>query len=362
MDSIRQILDPQVLTTAYVERPTGRPTPLTDFFYVSPEQIEGDNYRLFVDPAENEPAPMNNPGSEARVLQASGATERVATLFSAFNKLPMQGTVLTALREPNSSALQEMGRAEIKRQQMKFAARHRLMKEVTISKILTDGVVYMNADGVVLETSSGAAVTADFNVAAGHKSQLDYDGSGDLIGTAWDVAGADIQENLDAIDDAAEVENVPPPTDIWVHSSWKSKLRNNTDFQTWAAASAADSEQILRGNMIPGLFGKTWHFYSGTYTASDGTTLPFIDPAKAVLTPPPTEPWLKASVGSTLTPRSIGVTQNWEQALTQSEKVYGEFSYAKLIDDPWTLFMYMGDTFGLHFADPNAIWMPTIDF
>ena len=80
-ESIRQILDPQVLTAAYSQRPNMRPTVLTDFFYTNPEPIDGDSYELFFDPAENKPAPFNQRGAEARILQASPAEQRFATLF-----------------------------------------------------------------------------------------------------------------------------------------------------------------------------------------------------------------------------------------------------------------------------------------
>lgn len=360
MDSLRLLLDPRVLTASYSQRPNQRPYPLTDAFFVNPEPIEGDAYRLFFDPAENEPAPLNQPGAEARVLQAAGAEERFATLFQAFNKLPLQGQALNALREPDSETLQDMGKTEIRRQHDKFSARHRLMKETVIAKIITEGIVYLDEYGRVLESSSGAQITADFEVPAKRKNQLDQ-GSGNLIGASWAAAGTDIQAHLNAIDDAAEADNVEPPTDIWCHTLFKDNLRNNTDFQTWAAASAADSEQILRGNMIEGLFGKTWHFYGGKYLNTSGTMQNFIPTTKVVLTPP-IGPWLKATEGSMLVPSSIGVQQSWEAALAQTQKVHGPFSYAKLIDDPVQLFLYMGDTFGLHFADPDAIWMPTVVF
>ena len=64
MDTIKDILDAQVLTSSYRRKPAARPTPLTEAFYVNPEEVEGDRYELFVDPAEARPAPLNASGSE----------------------------------------------------------------------------------------------------------------------------------------------------------------------------------------------------------------------------------------------------------------------------------------------------------
>lgn len=360
--SIREILDPLVLTASYTQRPALRPLLLTDFFFTNPESIEGDSYQLFFDPAENRPAPLNNPGAEARVIQASKAEERHATLFSAFNKVQLHGNALKALREPESPALQKMGRTEIGRQQSKFAERHRIQKEVVVSKILTTGQVFVNDAGEVLQSSSGAVITADFGVADGHKNQLNHDGSGDLISASWGTAGTDIQKHINDVDDAAEAANVPPPVDFWCHTAMKDTLRGNTDFQTWAAASAKDSEHIIRGGVIEGLFGKTWHFYGGKYEDDTGTTRDYIPTDVVIMTPAPSDPWLKVTEGSVLVPTSVGIMDSWEAALAASQEMTGDFSYAKLKDDPWALFLYMGTTFGFHFSDPNAIWIADVIF
>lgn len=358
MDTILDLLDPQVLTAAYQQKKTTRPTLLTDTFFINPEQIEGDSFELFVDPFESKPAPFNTPGSEARVIDASGANSKKMTLFAAFNKLPIKDEkVFYALREPDSPSLQNMARTEITRQMEHFKTRQLLSKEVALAKILTTGIVYLDAGGNVLESSSGAVVTADFNVPADHKDQM-----GGLISAKWSTAGTDIQEQFDNIDIQAEKDGVPKPRHIWCNSKIKNYLRANTDFRAWASASAGISEQVAGGQIIEGLFGKTWHFYDATYENASGTETLLIPDDQLIMTPDPTEPVFKSTTGSSLIPSEVGVGGTIEDRINAMMKVYGEYSYSKLEDDPIQLFMYMGDKWGFHLADTNAVWMPTIEF
>lgn len=356
MDSILELLDPQVLTASYQQRKTTRPTLLSDTFYTNPEQINGDSFELFVDPFESEPAPFNTPGSEARVIQASGADSKIMTLFASFNKLPIKDeNVFHALREPDSPALQNMAKTEIKRQLDHFHTRQMLSREVALAKILTKGVVYLNAAGQVLESSSGATVTADFNVPADHKDQC-----GGLIAATWATAGTDIQDQFDNIDIQCEKDGVPKPRHVWANSTVKDYLRANTDFRAWASASASISENVAGGSILEGLFGKTWHFYDGTYKNAAGTETMLIPDDQVIMTPDPTESVFKATAGSSLYPTSTGVGATLEDRIASLNKVYGPYSYSKLEDDPIQLFLYMGDKWGFHMADTNAVYMPTI--
>ena len=352
--SIRQILDPRVLTSAYSQRPALRPTPLTDAFFVNPEPIDGDTFRLLYDPADSEPAPANFPGAEARTVTTGDAQERVLNLFLTFNKTQFTEDVLNALREPDSFTLQQKGRREIQRVMDKFSERQRRFKELVIAKALATGAVHLNAQGQVLETAVGAAMSAGFDVASTHQGNLDG-----LLSDLFSDPAADIPAMLEALDDAAESENVPPPTDVWVNKLALASLRNNAKFQTWAQYNESATGQVLRGGMIEGLWGKTWHFIGTKYRAVDGSMQPFLPVTTAVFTPPPGEPWMKASSGSTVLPRSIGVMPDIDAALGNLDVVYGPFSYAKLLDDPVRVMGYLGDKFGFHFAEPNAVWQAT---
>lgn len=352
--SVRQILDPRILSASYQQLPPQSPTPLTDAFFRDPEPIDDDSFRSMYDPYDSTPAPGNISGAEARTISLGDAEERLFTMILTFNKMKVPSTVLQALREPDSYTLQNMGRTEVRRVMNKFDNRHRLFKEVSISKIITTGKLYMDAGGNILESSSGAATSCEFDVPSSNQGNL-----GGMISAKFDIAGTDIPSILEDIADEAATQNVQAPTDVWVNKVNLQSLRNNTKFQTWAQYNNAATTTVLRGGMIEDLWGLNWHFITGKYRGSDGNMkdlIPATGTGSLVLTPPVSGQWLKSSNGLTLLPRSIDVEQGWEAALSNAEKAYGRFSYARLKDDPVAIVMYMGDKFGLHFNEPKAIW------
>ncbi len=337
---IREILDPRVMTAAYRQVATDRPTPLTDTFMSGTDTVDDNEFRFFYDPADNTPAPMNRHGAPAREVTIGTAKERFMSLYSINNVVEFPTHLYTALREPDSPTIQNKGRSEIARINRIFAARHRLAKELIVAKSLSDGVVYVNAKGQILESSSGADITADLGVPANNKTTLNG-----LITALFSVATTDIQSILESIVDQANQNQVPVPTDIWVHKLNIQYLRNNDNFADWASMNSDYSSKILRGETITDLFGFNWHFIDGYYTASDGTQKPIIPRAKAILTPPPGDSWKMAVNGPTIVPKDLSIATDVESAIDNTELVYGEFSYAAVQMNPTKLVGFLGDNF-----------------
>jgi hypothetical protein len=354
--SVRQILDPRLLTASYQQIPGDVPTPFTDAFYRDPEEIDDDSFRSMYDPADVAASPGNVPGAEARIITVGSAQERVFNLFYSFNKTVFEESVMRALREPGSYTLQRMGRTEIARIMGKFRNRQIRFKELVISKILTQGAVWMNNLGVVLDSSSGAVQTADFQLPANNKGNL-----GGLITGLFSTAATDIPAILESVVDQARTNNVPVPTNIWINRTNLSSLRNNTKFQTWAANNEGLATQVIRGGMIEELWGFRWNFVSTKYSNSSGTMTPYI-PATgqgSMVMTPDVGPWCKSSIGLNLIPRVIGAARTIDEALGNIEQVYGPFAYAKLLDDPIRAIAYTGDKFGFHLNEPGAVWAAT---
>lgn len=353
--NFRALLDPHYLTDSYSQRPGVRAYPLTDMYYVNPQNVADDQFDFVFYPAEMEAAPLNRSGDEARTLTTGDGATRKGSLFVAFNKIRMPMDAVSALREPDSMAMQEKGQLALQNVFDRFSERHAIQKELIVSKILTTGFVYLDAQGNVLESSSGAAVTAEFDVAASHKTNLNG-----IINKLWSDNTAKILDNCDSIRDQAESENAEAPTDLWVHPLSKRHLRNNDQFIEWCVESGVNADTILRGDMIEGLAGFNWHFYGGKYKDATGTMQNYIPVTQGIMTPPPTGGWLKKSQGLSLVPTDLNIQSDWQTALNSVVPMYGKFSYAKMKDDPLALYLYMGDKFGLNFADPAAVWMPTL--
>lgn len=358
---LQEILHPRVITEAYREEASRFFTnPLVDFFSTRIRNYSGDRFEFAYRAAQREPAPANLRGQPARVLQPTGLSDGRVFMLHAFNEIVLSFDALQMLRRPEDTSLQEKGREEIRRQMEDFGDRHLLFRAVCLAKTLTDGAIHFNGAGQVVEAANDAVYSVDFGVPDSHRDQLDP-GTGDLIDDPWDDASAKIFDQLDAIRIQAQEEGAEEPRHVWLHHSVKRSLRANTQFQQYFDGGAEKVDRALRGSTIEDLAGWTWHFHGGTYTAADGTSRPFLPPERAVLTPD-NGPWMRAANGSELIPTFEGVRAHVETALDDVVEVFGDFAYVKLVDNPASLVLRMGTNFVYAFANPRAVWMPTIDF
>ncbi len=352
--TLEQLLDPDVLTERYVQLGQGHNFPLTQAFFANPRQVRSSEFSFLYYPAMSEPAPMNVRGGAAHVLTAGGATRKFASCYHLFNKIPVDGDAVVAIRNPDNRELQSRGIESVSQVFDDFGLRHQIAKELILAKSLTAGVVYLNPAGAVLESSSGASVTVDLNVAATHKGNLDG-----KISALWSEASTKIAGQLETIVRAAVRANVERPTDIWVNAVNKAYLRDNTEFKTWAQYNNRATDVVLQGDIIENLWGFRWHFLSGAYTAPDGSVKDYLPASIAVITPPPDSGWRRATNGLTLVPRTVGVAPDWRAALNSLDEKFGAYSYAEVSHNPTLMHLYMGDVFGFHYAEPGAIWIAT---
>lgn len=325
----------------------------------SVERYPTDTVEYIVMNRQKDPLPLNKKGSPARMVSPTGLQSRRITMSYMFNKIGLTARALQALRDPSNWLLQQMGREEVRRQATDFAIKHAVAKQVYLSKVMVDGIVYLDDNGEILESSSGATTTIDSGVPAGHKAQLNYDGSGNLITAAWDVAGTDIMRQLDNLRFAADVENVEPPKHIWLNGQSKFWIRANTEIKSYFSG-VERLDQALMGDSFE-LNDYVFHFYSGTYTAADGTDKPYIPTNKAIITPD-LGPWFLNAIGMEILPTSIGVYGSLDESLNSLVEVYGQFGYSRLNENPVELQVYLGDNFQYLFRNPKSVWMPTVDF
>lgn len=357
--SVKTLLDYRSLKAMYESEKTNAsiPTPFTDMFFVSPSNEETDDFTMIVDSVEQRPAPLNNKGGKARVLDKVGADERRGILFHTFNVLPFGAELIDAIREPDSQNLDRKATRETRRQLAKFARRHAIQKEVVISKIITDGVVYYDvATGVIKEASGDSdSVPIDFGVAASHKGDL-----GGLVSGYISTASFGLNKLIEDVKLQAEAENVAPPTEILCHPSMKQYLRALTEFQTYVTANYQDAEQVLRGQTIENLFGMNWHFVAGRYKDSAGTNIPTMDPKKLIFIPPVSEGFTQASNGKVLVPTDLNIQTDAMAALAKLSESYGEYAYATVSHNPVGIEAFAGDCYGLNYNTPNSIWQATV--
>ena len=374
--SVEDLLDPQYLSPFYSEIASANMNNPFLQFYAGSGGIDnpGDIIEMTYFPANKTPVPLNKKGSPAKTQSLIGAQSYFHKPIHIFNELTLPLHSVMNMRAPDSQAVDPKGRAEIDRQFKAFVYRQNLARSVAISKAFANGVIYVDPDGVILESSSGAELTIDLQVPAGHKSQLDYNGGGAIINTAGDNSAALILEDLRQIRVAAEEQNAEYPNHVWMHSTGLGWLRANTEIKAYiqGGGSPERTEYLLNGygasgtNGVNGvtfeLGGYTWHFYDGTYTASDGTVKPLIPTTKAIITPDPNPTWFRNYNGMEIVPTQVGVFGGFQEALNSVGEIYGDFAYATIGHNPPKISIFAGTNFLYAFANPNAVWMPTVDF
>lgn len=378
--SLQDLFDPRELSQRYDAIPSIQDYLFTREFYEA--NLKGESTRFRSDKvgmisigATQQPGPGNMRGQPARRLAAKGGTERYLHNLRYFTEMELPVDVLLALRHPENEQLQEKGREVVMIQMEEMRTKHRLFKEVCFSHILSYGVIDFDVNGNILVpsvNSSTGVVTrpsgsifgsgtisrgeaGDYGVPDGNRGNI-----GSVIGALWSTASTDIGEQLDNLRRYAATLGAPRPTTIWMNSVKKQKLRDNTEFQTWAAGYPGRAEQVLNGEGFDGLWGFKWRFVDGTWTDHNGTTRDLI-PQTSVIITPDMGPWIRAHEGAELIPNQMAVASTLEELLGQLDYAYGAFSYAMMsARPPFTMSQFFGDNFGLNFADPNAIFMPTV--
>lgn len=364
-----QLLDFRYLTASYRDMPSIGEYFFTNRFFTNTRDVPTDDWELINWAASNQPLPINSRGGSANTMTPTAGTKRIGSMFVGYDRVPVGADGLNALREEESFALQSKGMSVVEMIQEELMSRHRIRKEAILASILTTGAVGFGTNGDVLVPTahsdsgalthqSGAVIQPDFSVPNSRRGKCS-DGSTNAIAGPWSDSASKIWNDLEEIQYRQQNAGLPRLTDVFVHSLNKRHLRQNDEFIQWAKESNTAPDRLLAGDMIEGLWGYNWHFIPGTYVDSSGNTVDLIAQKLAVITPPP-GPWLRAVNGLTLVPGDINLQGDWRSALNALQEVYGEYSYAHLEHNPASLYVYCGDAFGLAFANPNAIWMPSV--
>lgn len=365
MKTWETILGYEELTGSYRSIPSLQNFFFTESFYRNPRTVMTDQVSLIEVSATNTPGPLNTKGGSAKIIQPKGGAKRVHSLFRYFTELPIDPTALQQLRAFDSPDLQAQGQDVLDLQLEEANIKHRIAREVIFSNLMTWNRVNLDADGNILTPTvnatsgaitdaSGTVISADAGVPNSHRGNL-----GGIISAQWSTAGTDIALQLDNLDRQAAIDGAPKVMDIFVNALHKSDLIANTKFNDMAKYANVNNlmTQALNNfdNDIVQVFGKRWHFISGTWVDSNGTTRDIM-PENYALMLPDAGPWLRAYRGRTLIPTAVGVASA-ATPMSDATNVEGEFAYAYTQHNPVRTSVFTGDCFGLAFANPNAVWV-----
>lgn len=373
--AIENLLDARFMTTAYHQRTNSSvPTnPLLENFDRVREQVFGDTIEIKIFPTTNEPAPTNNYGGQAKVLDKTGGNKIYITPIHSFNEMPINVAACMYLEMEDNPMVQALGKQEVDRQLAGFKIRNNLLRTVVLAKTLFGGPVYRNSSGQITETSStGPTIDLQWNSTTngGQIARSNFSnfqgGSGNVIDASWATASTKILTQLDDLRELAEHTGQEVPTDIWCHPTMKRYLRDNTEIKSWVQYNSKErADVILKGDVWNDIGGYTWHFYGGTYRGSNGTTYTMFPRDKVAITPPVEQGgWFRAIDAAFPVPTQSGILATGVEPTANlsgaNQIVYGDFVYLKQDDNPSIYKIRGGTTFLYAFANPSCLWVPTV--
>lgn len=353
------------MSASYRAAPTMVGTPMLDNFFTDTTSTVADEVNLYVLTRSNQPNPANTRGSMPTRQVGPGASKKQYSLFHSFNEVTMDANSLRFLRS-NDPAIQSIGREWVAATVEEAGRRQKLLREVIIGQIMTYGRVNLDINfnpviptvhattGVITDNAS-TTVSADFQVADTHRGNCNS-----LVSGAWDTVTTDIFSELEAIRDAAIKAGAEPPNTVYIHKQRMPKILNNTKFQAWATLNSTTANQVLATGQINNFYGWNFRTLEGYWTDVSGTQRPIIPLRNAIIVPP-NGAWKRCKEGTQDVPTSLEIVNDLDAALKTLVPVVGMFSFAQVKVSPLVqCSLFMGDNFGLGFANPNAVWFPTV--
>lgn len=358
------MLDFRDLSASYRAAPTIQGTPMLDAFWSDPRPTVADDVVIYQISRSNVPNPANTRGSMPKRQSGPGASKKSFSLFNSFNEITMDPNTLRFLRSTDP-AIQQIGREWVNATIEEHGRRQKLLREVILSQIMTFGVACLDSDfnpvcpsvhattGAL--TTTGSTLVADFQVVDGHRGNC-----GSLTSGAWDTTSTDIFQELENFRDASIKAGCEAPNTVYINRLRLPKLLLNTKFQAWATLNKVTNEQVINSGRITNYFGWNIIGIEGYWTDVGGTQRPLI-PLRNAIIAPPNGAWKRCVEGTQDVPTTLGIFNDLDSALATMKPVVGMFGFAQVKVTPLAqCSLFLGDNFGLGFANPSSLWLPTV--
>lgn len=344
--TIQQVLHAKSLTGLIQAINPGLPRVLPNGFYTPTRNVRGNTAEYTKVEGRRDVAMAVQYGSKSKAATQKGVARVPVTLWHSFMNMAHNAEVLDMLRQYDRPEAQNFGMQELERQSRGFATIFENTRQSLMHSALFTGYIYLDGDGNLLPTSSGAAITIDFGVPAAHRSQLDILGAGNIIAASWATAGTDIIAHINGVKSALTRKTGYVPMHAFYGKNIPSYFARNTGI----GALLQTDRQLAEGLGSNGTFqvgGLTWHnAQDAMFVDQNGAIQGWLGDDSVIFTPNPGADWWELLNGSYVVPngvKSIGGTA--VDMLADLQRVFGRFSYADLTLDPPGITHYAGDTF-----------------
>lgn len=239
---------------------------------------------------------------------------------------------------------------------------------IATATTLGQGSIYVDSDGNLLPSSSGAAETYSHQIPANNIGTVVDNAGANIFGASgggsWQSAATDIPLQLRRLMELAAQTHGYEPRVAMYGKAVPSMLTQNDYVLDYLARYEPGRAEYLKDNTIPqGLFGLDWvPTWKASMDKDDGTHTSLWGANTVTFVPGEEDAPAFWSMfeGSNEVPTSINVQTDAIEALNSLRTVHGAFGYSVVNLKPLAVSMVMGDTFWPAIKIPEAVYIADV--
>lgn len=350
---LQSVLGGRTLTGTTLKVKSGVPNPFPNEFFTLTKNEVGNTGSFKRVENTRAVAHIVQYGSPAEQVDLQGVEVVPVVLAHAFEKASHNPLILQKLMSDDGT-VQAFAEDEIGRQAGEFRRRFDNLRIALVASMLALGRIYLDANGRLLSSATGAIVTIDYQVPAVNRNQADG-----IIAASWATATTNIPGHIQQIKDKALETTGYEPAVALYGSNIMTYLLTNNHCAAAIANNPAWAGAMLGGRIPDGFMGLKWlPANSAFFVDHTGTVRRFFGADSVVMFPAVTRDWYELLQGSYMIPTELGgVSATPEAAIRNTQMVFGMFGYAVVSHNPVTIEQFGGDTILPALKVPGAIWI-----
>ena len=362
------LVDSNALTAVVKENVNGVPEDVMPSEFLSlTEDVFGDRGMYGRTQGTATMAPITSYNAASGLEQLTGIDLLTFQCLPVRRHFVIDSSDVARLKNPNDPTSQRLAMTRVSNSLERISGRIRSTLVGSIMSMLSNGFLRYNTSGDMLAPTDTSGISHDYGIAAGHKGQLDVFGDGAIVGTVWSDNGSSPVTDVAEIKAAARKETGLPLTTALYGANIHGHLLGNTNLQQTINANPNFSTNFASGSIPSGFLGiKNWipfqEAYSEAVTSTDSTRV-FIDYADAdtiIFMPDVTRDWYTLYLGTTEVPSDLGIKNGAFDAIATAQTTFGPYSYARAMDDPFSVKVMLGNVFFPALLNPKAIYIAKV--
>lgn len=355
----------ELLTATDVKGGLPRPLP-AGFYQHSDTTVVGVNVEYDAVSEARHSSKLVDANSPSKRVETPGRSRKYAISLGTRENLGLDAEMI-AMLQSNVPILQARAKRLQMQRALDFKRRVDNLQVNLVHSVLSQGKIWVDTNGEILPTSSGAAITVDF--------AQTYMGSGQLSKTSvwpnttvqvgdWSIPSTAIDQSLRALGDAYAYTTGRQVGGVFVGRNIPTYFTTNTSMQTYMSRNPVIGREFADTNEIPaGMMDYSWAPAHRAFSVSSGNAItPWFDPDTITIVPALSSDWYENLECSLPVPSGIPFANSFEglndfAGMFPLTKGYGAYCYGSL--DPISL-TCVQQWYGLPVAKSPLIWQAKV--